>query len=208
MNSKRSSLALQDVEIVKREILLKEVFFTAIRLHLRHRLFCGNWSDIFTRDVIERHPAAALLPYDPKLDRVILIEQFRPGAILDSLTPWQLEIPAGLIENNETPLEVAIRETQEEAGCAVTNVKLIYNFFPSPGGSTEYLHIFYGEVDAKEIKGIHGLPNEHEDIRVLNLSADEALLKLHRQEIKNGPAIIALQWLQLHRDELRSPDSR
>lgn len=192
----------KDYEIVKREILYQGVF-CYVRLHVRHKLYGGGWSDVFTREVLERKPAAATLPHDPKLDRIILIEQFRCGMIDGKTVPWQIEIPAGIIDPNETPEQVAIRETKEEAGCEISNLQLIAEHYLSPGASTEYIHVYYGHVDASHINGIHGLKHENEDIRVLNLTADEALAKLHNNEIKNPPAIIALQWFELNRDRLR-----
>lgn len=192
----------KDYEILQTEILYQGVF-GLVRYHIRHRLFKGGWSETFLREVFIRLPAVAVLPYDPILDRVILIEQFRPGAITPMGSPWQIEIPAGVIGKNEKPVEVAIRETKEESGCAIFNLELIYDYFVSPGGSNEYLHIFCGQVDANCVEGVYGLAHEHEDIRVLNISREEALLKLHTNKIKNAPAIISLQWLEINREQLQ-----
>jgi len=183
-------------EILQREVLYQGVF-CLVRLHIKHQLFNGEWSGTFTREVLERFTAAAVLPYDPITKRVILIEQFRAGALMDPHGPWQIEIPAGIIDTQETPLAVAIREAKEEANCEVRQLELICDYFVSPGGSNEYIHIYAGTVDAEGIEGIHGLAHEHEDIRVLNVSIDEALQLLHSGKIKNAPAIIALQWLAL-----------
>lgn len=202
MNHLKPHFGNQDYEIVKREVLYQGVF-RLVRLHIRHRLFNGGWSEVFTREVFERFTASAVLPYDPKLDRVILIEQFRPGTLKDPKSPWQIEIPAGIIGPDEKPIGVAIRETKEEAGCDISNLELIYDYFVSPGASDEYIHIYFGLVDAREVGGIHGLDHEHENIRVLNVSADEAIHLLHHREIKNPPAIIALQWLEVHRGRLQ-----
>jgi ADP-ribose pyrophosphatase len=198
----KSPFSKNDYEIMQREVLYQGVF-RLVRLHLRHRLFNGGWSNVFSREVLERGTAAAVLPYDPILDRVILIEQFRPGALADPKNPWQIEIPAGMLGHNEKPLDVAVRETKEEADCEVSHLELIYDYFVSPGGTTEYLHIYCGLVDSQGVGGIHGLIQENEDIRVLNISADEAITRLQNREIKNAPAIIALQWLMLNRERLR-----
>lgn len=193
---------VKDYEIVKREVLYKGVF-TLARYHIKHRLFNGGWSDIFIREVLERFSAAAVLPYDPVQDRVILIEQFRPGATNNSISPWQIEIPAGILDQDEKPLEVAIREAEEEAGCVVSKLELIQEYFVSPGGSNEYIHIYCGIVNSSGVNGVHGLKYEHENIRVMNISADEAFAKMRHLEIKTSPAIISLQWLALNRDRLR-----
>lgn len=192
----------QDYEITQREVLYQGIF-RLTKYHVRHRLFEGGWSGIMQREVLERHSAAAVLPYDPMLDRVILIEQFRPGSLSDPDSPWLIEIPAGILDKNEKPIEVAYREAVEEAGCELKNLQLVYEYFPSPGGSNEYINVYCGQVDSKGIEGVHGLKHEHEDIRVLNLSVDEALQLLQTGKIKTAPAIITLLWLQLHRLELQ-----
>lgn len=196
------SFTKDDVEVVQKEILHKGVF-CLVKLHLRHRLFNESWSPVFTREILERATAAAILPYDPKLDRVILIEQFRPGALKNDKGPWQIEIPAGIFGKNEKPMETAIREAKEEANCDIKQIEPIYDYFVSPGGTDEYIYIYCGIVDSKNIEGIFGLAHENEDIRVLNLSSSEAFEKLANNEIKNAPAIVSLQWLQLNKTRLQ-----
>lgn len=192
----------KDYEIIKREVLYQGVFRMA-RYHLRYRLFDGDWSSTINREILERKPAAAVLPYDPILDRVVLIEQFRPGAISNPAGPWLLEIVAGILEEDEKPAHVAIREAREEANCEVLDIYPICEYFVSPGGSNEYLWVFCGRIDASDAGGIHGLQEENEDIRSLTLSTDEALMLLQEGKIKTSPAIVALQWLQLNREWLR-----
>ncbi len=199
----KPSFTNDDYELVQRDILFKGNFLSLARYTIKHRLFNGNWSKTFNCEVLERKSAVAILPYDPKLDRVILIEQFRPGALADPKTPWLLEIPAGVIGPNEPPEKVAYREMIEEAGCEALSLRPILEFFVSPGGANEYLHLYCSKVDASTIDGIHGLPDENEDIRIINLSTDEALEKLYAGHIKTVPALIALLWLQTHREELQ-----
>jgi ADP-ribose pyrophosphatase len=192
-----------DVEIIKRDVLYQGVF-RMMRYHLRHKRFDGDWSNVFTREVMERKSAAGVLPYDPILDQVILIEQFRPGALNHPENgPWLLEIVAGVYDESETPAEVAKRESVEEAGSDILDLHQICEYFVSPGGSDEYLHLFIGRVDASNAGGIHGLPEENEDIRTFAVSADEAFTMLQEGKIKTSPAIIALQWLQLNREWLK-----
>lgn len=192
-----------DFELVKREVLYQGVFSLAL-YHIRHRLFNGEWSEVFQREMFERSSAAAVLPYDPTLDRVILIEQFRPGSIKDSVSPWLIEIPAGILTTEETPEALARREAMEEAGCDIKKAELICDYYVSPGGSNEYLHLFCGEVDAREISGIFGLKDEHEDIRVMNIPAEEAFALLNSGKIKTSPAMMSLYWLQIHRERLQA----
>jgi ADP-ribose pyrophosphatase len=191
-----------DYEILNREVLYQGVFRLA-RYKIRYQLFNGGWSDTVSREVLERLSAAALLPYDPVLDQVVLIEQFRPGALAHPASPWLVEIVAGVLDSGEKPDQVAVREAQEEAGCTVDVLFPICDLFVTPGGSNEYLHIYCGKVDTRNIGGVHGLIHEQEDIRAYTLPAEEAFLKLRAGYIKTAPAIIALQWLQLNRHLLR-----
>lgn len=192
-----------DYEIVCKENPYHGIF-RIYRYHIKHRLFKGGWSDIFLREVMERRPSAGVLPYDPIQDRVILIEQFRAGAFQHAVSPWLVEVVAGVIEHDELPDQLAYREAIEEAGCELTQLKLITDFFVSPGATNEYMHLFCGKVDATNIHGIHGLAHEHEDIRVINISADEAFSRLRKGEIKTGPALISLLWLEQNRQALRN----
>jgi ADP-ribose pyrophosphatase len=191
-----------DYEILDREVLYQGVFRLA-RYSLKHCLFDGTWSSVFTREVFERYPATGVLPYDPILDRVILIQQFRPGSLSDPKSPWLIEIPAGVLGKTEKPDEVAYREATEETGCIIQKLYPISDYFVSPGGSNEYIHLYCGKINAEGVEGIHGLKHENEDIRVMNLTADEAFTQLALGKIKTAPAIIALLWLQLYRKVLQ-----
>jgi len=192
-----------NVEVIKRDLLYQGVF-RLMRYHLRHRLFDGNWSNVLTREILERKSAAAVLPYDPILDHVVLIEQFRPGALDNTAHgPWLLEIVAGIYDGDETPQDVAKRESVEEAGSEILDLYQVCEYFVSPGGSNEYLHLFIGRVDAANTGGVHGLEEENEDIRTFSVAADEAFIMLQEGKIKTSPAIIALQWLQLNREWLK-----
>lgn len=199
-----TSFTHNDYDIVKNDVLFQGNFLRLVRLAIKRRLFNGDISPVFNCEVLERKSAVAILPYDPVLDRVILIEQFRPGALTDSRSPWLLEIPAGIIDENEMPLDVAHREMIEEAGCEAQTLHPIFEYFVSPGGSNEYLHLYCGRIDASHVEGIHGLANENEDIRVLNLSTDEGIAKMYAGEIKTSPALLALAWLQVHKKQLQT----
>ena len=77
---------------------------------------------MLVRELFERGHAAAVLPYDPVTDRVLMIEQFRIGALAAPGGPWLLEIVAGVIDPGEIPEEVVRRETVEETGCHLQKV--------------------------------------------------------------------------------------
>lgn len=197
-----ASFTHNDYEIIKREVLYQGIFSLA-RYHIRHRLFNGQWSTVFNREILERQPAAAVLPYDPILDRIILIEQFRTGALANPRHPWLIEVIAGVYDKTEQPPEVAKREAEEEAGCKILDLYPICDYFVSPGGSNEYIHLFCGRVDASNVGGTHGLIEENEDIHAFSLTLNEALIWLQEGKIKTSPVIISLLWLQLNKEWLK-----
>jgi ADP-ribose pyrophosphatase len=178
-------------------------YFRIIKYRLRHQLFAGGWSHEITREVFERGHAAALLPYDPVLDTVVLIEQFRIGAHVAGRDPWLIEIVAGIIEEGESPEDVVRRETMEEAGCKVSDLIHISTYLPSAGGTSETVNLFCGRVSAANAGGIHGCDDEDEDIRVMTLPFAKALAMTESGEIANSAALISLQWLALNRARLR-----
>ena len=192
-----------DVEIIARETLYNG-FFSLRRYRFRHRLFNGEMSGEVTREIFERGHAAVLLPYDLARDEVVLIEQIRIPAYDTSETPWLLELVAGMIEEGESVEDVARREAVEEAGLQIGRVKEFMSYLASPGGTSERLSLMVGEVDATQAKGIHGLVDENEDIRVHVVSREQAYQWVEEGKIDNAASVIALQWLQLHYEKLRT----
>jgi ADP-ribose pyrophosphatase len=180
-------------------------FFRLARYRLRHELFRGGWSPELTRELFERGHAAAVLPYDPVLDTVVLVEQFRIGALEAPGDPWLLEIVAGVIDKaDETPEDVVRREAVEEANCYIQDLVHICDYFVSPGGTSERISLFCGKVDAVGVGGVCGLEEEAEDIRVTVIPFPEAIAQLQAGNIKSAAPIIALQWLQLNHAQLRA----
>ena len=170
----------------------------------RHRLFSGEWSVERSYDVLRRGQAVAIVLYDPDHDRVVLVEQFRLPALLAGSSPWQLEVAAGLIDTDETPQAVAMRETHEETGLTLMGEPIrIQGYLPSSGGSDESVVLFCGRVDSTAAAGVHGLPEEHEDIRVVVKTLAEVEALLDTGAIESGHTLIGLYWLLRHRDHLR-----
>jgi len=181
-----------------------EGWFRIARHEFEHTLFAGGRSGRIDREVFNRGDVAAVLPYDPVSDRVVLIEQFRIGAMNDEKSPWLVEVIAGMIEPGEEPEAMVHREAKEEAGLVLGNLLPIRSYYASPGGSTERVHLYCALTDLSEAGGLHGLAEEDEDIRVINCSADEAIALLDDGTIRNAISIIALQWFYLHREKLRA----
>ncbi|PAU60789.1 ADP-ribose diphosphatase [Pseudomonas sp. PIC25] len=191
-----------DVEIIQRESCFQG-FYRLDRLHLRHRQFAGGMGPVLSRELFVRHDAVCVLPYDPQRDCVVLIEQFRVGAMQKCSNPWLLELVAGLIDKAEEPEEVAHREAAEEAGLTLSSLWPITTYFPSPGGSDERVFLYLGRCDSEGAGGIHGLPEEGEDIKVHVWPLEDALQAVKDGRISNAASIIALQWLALNRAEVR-----
>ena len=195
-------MSANDVEIIQRETCFQG-FYRLDRLRLRHLQFAGGMGPALSRELFVRHDAVCVLPYDPQRDAVVLIEQFRVGALDKSENPWLLELVAGLIDKDEQPEEVARREAVEEAGLTLGALWPITAYYPSPGGSDERVHLFVGRCDSAAAAGIHGLPEEGEDIRVHVWPLEDALQAVKDGRIDNAASIIALQWLALNRAEVR-----
>lgn len=192
----------RDVEILEKTTRYKG-YFRIDFYRLRHRLFAGGWSGEVHREVFERGHAAAVLPYDPIADAVVLIEQFRIGAMIAELPAWQTEVVAGIIEPGESPETVARREAREEAGCEVHELVPVHRYTVSPGGTSESCQLYCGRVDSRGIGGVHGVAAEHEDIRVSVVPYADALALLGTPRVGNAVTVIALQWLALNRERLR-----
>lgn len=190
------------VEIVRRENCYQG-FYRLDRVHLRHELFEGGMGREISRELFVRHDAVCVLPYDPLRDEVVLIEQFRVGALGKVQNPWLVELVAGLIDKDEQPEEVAHREAEEEAGLTFSALWPMTRYFPSPGGSDELVYLYLGRCSSEGAGGLHGLEEESEDIRVRVWSFDDALQAVRDGQIANAATIIALQWLALNRDEVR-----
>lgn len=197
-----SEFTRDDVLVEQRETLFRG-FYRVDKLHLRHRQFAGGTGPLLAREMFVRPPAVGVLVYDADADEVLLIEQFRVGA-LASPHPWQFEIVAGLVEPGEAPEDVARREALEEAGVTLGPLEKVMDFLPSPGGSDEVFTLYVAGADLGSAGGIHGLPEEGEDIRVNVMSVNQALAALQRGRINNAPCIIALQWLALNKPRLQA----
>lgn len=179
-------------------------FFSIKKVEIKHTLFKGGWSNSITRELFHRGNCVAVLLYDPVRDEVVIIEQFRIGAVQMGKQAWLLEIVAGAIEVGETAEEVAYRESVEEAGCEIQELVKINDFFTSPGGTSELLTLFYGKIDSRNVGGIHGLDEEDEDISVTTMKFDAVYQLLLNGKILSAIPIIAIQWLYINRDKLRA----
>ena len=199
------SFTKDDVTIHEKQRLFQKRF-AVDQYIVSYKKFSGGTTKKLVREIFERDAnAVAILPYDPITDEVILIEQFRPGALLDPISPWLLEIVAGMIDEGESEIEAAKRELSEESGLIVSDsdLYLLNRVYPSPGGTSELVTIFCGKIDSHKITGHGGLDCEDEDIRVFKIKADEAFLLCDNGRICNCATLVGLMNLRIHKDKIK-----
>lgn len=195
-----------DVEILERKALFQG-FFRLDRLRLRHRLFEGGWGPELSRELFVRSEAVAVLPWDRQREEVLLVEQFRVGALDFRDNPWCLELIAGIADKpGESPQSLARREAGEEAGIQLDELITLPSYLPSPGGSNERMRLFLAPTDLAAAGGIHGHPDEGEDIRVVRVPVADLPGLMADGTLDNAPALIAIHWLLLHYRQLIDGD--
>ncbi|TQV73050.1 NUDIX domain-containing protein [Aliikangiella marina] len=181
----------------KRETMY-DGFFKLRRYTYQTELFQGGWSEPFQREMFERGHAVAVLLIDLERQQVVMVEQFRPGAVPTQENPWLMEPVAGIIEPGESPVDVAMREAEEEAGCKILRIRKVFEYLVSPGGTTETIELYVGEVDSRDIPEFAGLDHEHEDIKIHKIPIETLFEMLENDAFSNGVSIIAIQWLKLN----------
>lgn len=192
-----------DVEMIRKETVFQG-YFRVDKYTVTTPKFDGGRSNAFDREVFERGQVAACLPYDPRTDEVVLIEQFRMGAYANGdANPWLIEIVAGVIDEGETPEDVVRRECVEESGCSAGRLLPLGCLYATQGACTETISLYVAEIDSTTAQGIHGLDEEDEDIRVFTVPFDQAMAMLEDGRIRNMAAASALLWLDRKRKALR-----
>lgn len=157
----------------------------------------GSWQEQ-TRETYDRGNGATILLYDRTKRTVILVRQFRFPAFVNGLDDLLIETPAGLLEARD-PAEAIRTEVSEETGFAISQVKLVFEAFMSPGSVTEKLYFYTAEYAAADRVGQGGgHAEEGEDIEVLEIGIDDALQMIAGGKICDGKTIMLLQYAALH----------
>ena len=185
---------MKKVFIEQKRYILEDVFKVE-EARLRYEKFNGEMSDVVRRISLERGDSVAILIFNLETNKFILVSQFRYPSYKKG-DGWLLETIAGIVDSGETPEETARREVREETGLNITTMEHISTFYPSPGGSSERIHLFYSEVSGESAKynKTSGLACEGEDIESTEVSLEEALEKIKSGEIMDAKTIIGIYW--------------
>lgn len=198
MSFDRNDVALLGSDLVYRG------FHQIRKLRLKHRLYRGGWSEAMDREVSVRNGAAAAIVYDPVLDAVLLVEQFRAPIFDAGGKPWSLEVVAGMLDKQgESPEALIRRELEEEAGIVPYGLEKVTSYWVSPGGSSSCMHLFVALADLSAAGGVFGVASEHEDIHAIVLPRAGLLQSMLAQENGNGATLIGMFWLEANAQRLQ-----
>lgn len=185
--------------VIKHAEIMYNGFNKITKYYFEFSSFDGLTQLTTDKEIFERKSAVGILLYDPKLDAIVMIQQFRPGCFVAENIPFPLEIPAGLIDSPKENLEdVARREAKEEARCHIKKLIKIGYFFPEISFSSRRIYLFCGQIDASNLEKHGGLKEENEDTRIALYPLKQVKNMLKKGEIINSHSLIALQWFFLN----------
>lgn len=174
-------------------------FLKIDKVYFKQQDVFGVWTEEFSREVIYRRNAVAVLLRDPKTDKLLFTKQLRSGSYIQG-EPWIYEMIAGLIDPGEDRISALRREAKEEAGVEnIDNIKLISEYYPSCGGCTEKVFLYYAEADLSNVPVFGGCPEEHEVIETLVIDTEEAFKWLEESKFGTANGNAALFWLMKER---------
>ncbi len=183
--------------VIKNIERIFDQFFKIDRAVIQHEKFDGTMTSELVRLNFERGSSVAILLFNPLKKTVLFTKQFRfPAWQANTDHGWMLEIPAGMVPSEIEPKTIAIQETEEEVGYTITDAELIYDVFPTPGGSSERLFLYYAEVgESQRTSSGGGIEDEGEDIQIIEMPIEDAFAQMSGRKIVDAKTIIALQWL-------------
>jgi ADP-ribose pyrophosphatase len=198
-----------EVEIIRNEPL-SDGFLRLNRYRLGLTVPSTGRRVVVDRECVGGLNSAAVLPFNPATGRVVLVEQFRIGALQADPAGLTCEPPGGVIATGADAAETARREALEEAGCRIGAMTRIGTCRTCPGFSDERVELFCGEWRQAALPAVAGDPGEGEFTRVIVMDIDALIPVLGQGRFTAATLIIAVQWLALHRhrlDALWSPDA-
>ncbi|WP_347218935.1 GDP-mannose pyrophosphatase NudK [Chryseobacterium sp.] len=185
-----------NITILKTDIL-SDNWYTLNKVTFTIRKKDGT-TETQSREAYDRGNGAVILLYNKTSGTIILTRQFRlPTYINGNTSGMLIEACAGLLDN-DNPEDCIKRETEEETGYKISKVEKVFEAYMSPGSVTEILHFFIAEYSSEmKITDGGGLEDEGEQIEVLELTFDEALIMIDSGEIKDAKTIMLLQHLRM-----------
>ncbi|RYF84390.1 MAG: GDP-mannose pyrophosphatase NudK [Chitinophagaceae bacterium] len=185
------------VKILKTEVLSNN-WYVLRKVTYEYKQADGSWLT-YNREAYDRGNGATILLYNRKQKTVILTRQFRmPTFVNGNESGMLIESCAGLLDK-DNPEECIRRETEEETGYRLRDVRKVFEAYMSPGSVTEILYFFIAEYETSmKMNDGGGVQHEQENIEVLETDFDDALKMIDSGEIKDGKTIMLLQYLRLH----------
>lgn len=155
-------------------------------------------AETLDREVYHNGPGAGVLPVDRERGVVLLVRQLRIAAKLNGDVPYLVEICAGMIDDGDAPAETIAKEAEQELGYRLHAVRKLFELYMSPGASAEKLHLFIAEYRPEDhVASGGGLPEEGEQIRVMELTFEAAWKMVDEGRIADAKTILMLQYLRL-----------
>ena len=193
----------KSVQVVVKSIVdVYRGFFTVKSVTFDQERYDGTIMENVKREVFTRDPVVILALYDKKHDKHLFVEQVRVGAIENNPDkPSVFEPVAGIIDQDETPIQAAIREAKEETGVlnSVQALKIVHEGYTSPGGSSEYAYFVTGNFDSSTYKEqIGGMEGEQEDIRSHLIDTETAMKMIENGEINSLTGAFGVYWHKVH----------
>ena len=188
---------IQDIKVLKTEILSDNWYI--LRKITYSYLKKDGASKTQSREAYDRGNGATILLYNKDEKTIILTRQFRlPTYINGNKSGMLIEACAGLLDN-DNPEDCIKRETEEETGYKVKDVRKIFEAYMSPGSVTEILYFFVGEYSkSMKVNDGGGVEHEEENIEVLELNINDAMKMVNNGEIKDAKTIMLLQYAKLN----------
>lgn len=192
-----ANLPLAERVRVRQERLLSDNWYTLKTTRFDFLRSDGQWQTQ-DRETYDRGNGATILLYNRERRTVVLTRQFRfPAYVNGSADGMLVEACAGLLDRDD-PATCIRRETEEETGYRIANVRPVFEAYMSPGSVTERLHFFVGAYEPRDkVSAGGGEAQEGEDIEVLEPTLDDALAMVDRGEIRDGKTIMLLQYAKL-----------
>jgi nudix-type nucleoside diphosphatase (YffH/AdpP family) len=188
---------MKQISIVKEE-LLSDNWYT-LKKYTYEILKQDGSRQIQTREVYDRGNGAVILLYNQKFKTVILTRQFRlPSFVNGNEKGVLIEACAGLLDQ-DNPEEAIKRETEEETGYRINDVRKIFDAYMSPGSVSEILYFFIAEyTPSMKVHAGGGVEHEQEDIEVLEITFDKAYGMIATGEIRDAKTIMLLQYMKIN----------